>query len=285
MTAFSKNDRETLRQCPWCGNKNYKNWGRPVRGFYSAECAGCGLVYVKNRLNKNGLEKFYREYISDIHQADMELNKKREKMYKIEFDLINSYCAKGDVLDVGCSGGYFLDHFKKAGFKCYGVEFGEKAAEEAMKKYKVYFGDFAKLKIGKKFDLIIFRGVIEHIPFPKLYLKKALDLLKDKGFIYITSTPNSESFCCRLFHERWNLHTPEEHLMHFSPKHFDSFFLKNGLKKIAERYYYEETPYADTENDLIAVARAAALRKKAKPVNFNSPAFHRNMMSLIYKRG
>lgn len=284
INMFSEIDYEILDRCPWCGCKKNTNWGRSVRGFYSVRCSRCALIYVKNRFNKNGLEKFYKGYLTNVHQVDKNLNKKREQMYDLEFELISAYCHEGDVLDIGCSGGYFLDHFKRREFNCYGIEYCQKAAEEAIKKHQVYFGDFSEMKINRKFDLIVFRGVIEHIPHPKVYLEKAVNLLKRKGFLYITSTPNSESFCCELFREQWNQHVPEEHLMHFSVGHFDDFFLNNDFQKIIEHYYYEETPYADIENDILLVAKAIVLCRKRKMINFRSPAFYRNMMSLIYRK-
>lgn len=105
-------------------------------------------------------------------------------MYKLKFDLIRSFVSGGCVLDVGCSGGQFLDYFKKSGYDCYGIEYGKEAAQEAAKKHKVYEGDFLYYSQNIKFDLIIFRGVIEHIPNPRLYLNKAIQLLSDQAHIY-----------------------------------------------------------------------------------------------------
>ena len=284
MSNYTISDFEKLSKCPWCGSSSRQEWGLPVADFRSVKCSGCGLIYVQNRLNKKGLEKHYKDYLSGIHQANEEANKKRDLMYKIEFDLIDSCCKKGRVLDVGCSGGYFLDHFKRNGYDCYGVEFGEEAAKEAMKNYPVYFGDFANLKIDVRFDLVVFRGVIEHVSNPKAYLEKAIKLLAEDGCIYITSTPNAQSLCCTLFKEMWNQHAPEGHLMHFTPRHFDDFFLSNKFQKIAERYFYEETPYSDVQNDVIKVADAIKRKREKLPIDFKSPAFFGNMMSLAYKK-
>jgi len=283
MHNFAKSDYEILKKCPWCGSASYRRWGRPVNKFRSVECCACGLIYVQNRLNKNGLQKHYRNYLTSVHQADKKCNLQREQMYRLEFGLINSHCKKGSVLDVGCSGGYFLNHFKKNGYKCYGFEVGEEALKEARKKHRIYSGDFINLEIDTKFDLIIFRGVIEHIPNPKPYLKKAVKLLKKGGYIYITSTPNAQSLCCGLFKEIWNQHHPEGHLMHFSPRHFDDFFISNKFSKVREHYFYAETPYADLLNDILKVAKAIVRKRKKLPVDFRSPAFFGNMMSLIYK--
>ena len=152
------------------------------------------------------------------------------------------------------------------------------------KKYQVWCGKFNELEIYRRFDLIVFRGVIEHIPDPKSYLHKAVALLEDQGFIYITATPNSDAFCCELFKENWNQHVPEEHLMHFHPGHFDGFFLDAGFKKVIEFFLYEETPYANREQDILKTAEALNLKMNNQKIDFKSPPFWGNMMSLIYQK-
>lgn len=284
LNIYGNADFEILGECPWCRSKKYEKWGENVRVFESVACKDCGLFFVRNRLNENGLEKYYRNYLNEVHQADKKLNLQRQMMYELEFDLIDKFTRNySSVLDVGCSGGYFLDVFKEHGYKCYGVEFGQAAAEQAMQKHTVYLGNFPDIEIKFNFDLIIFRGVIEHVPHPKKYLDKAISLLKDKGLVYITSTPNSDSICCNLFKEQWNQHEPEAHLMHFKSSHFDAYFIKKSFKKITEVYFYEETPYAEIEEDILKVAEAIKMKRMNKKINFKSPAFYGNMMSIVYK--
>lgn len=100
--------------------------------------------------------------------------------------------------------------------------------------------------------------------------------------IYITSTPDADALCCALFEEQWNQHEPEAHLMHFRSAHFDEYFAGAGMEKLAQHYFYEETPYADPEQDVLKVAEAIKLKQGGKPVDFPSPSFWGNMMSLVY---
>ena len=281
---FIDDDREDLNACPWCGAEEADPWGRPVRGFVSALCKTCGLIFIQNRLSGAGLERYYKSYLSSVHQADKEMKAKRAGMYRIEADFINQHSPGGSVLDVGCSGGYFLDVLKERGFHCHGVEFGEEAAAEAAGKHEVRQGDCANLDLEGPFDLIVFRGVIEHIPDPRGYLDRAISLLGTGGLVYITSTPDANAFCCALFEEQWNQHEPEAHLMHFRPAHFDEYFAKAGMEKTAEHHFYEETPYADPEQDVLKVAEAIKLRRAGQTVDFRSPSFWGNMMSLVYRK-
>ncbi len=275
-------DLEMLAECPWCCSSDHVEWGRPVRNFLSAECMSCKLIFVKNRLNEKALQKYYATYLTDMHRADALKNKQRELMYELEFKFIDKISGPGKVLDVGCGAGLFLDVFKANGYSCHGVEFGAEAAAAASKKHQIYTGNFSKLGITEKFDLIVFRGVIEHIPQPRAYLDEAVRLLDNGGYIFITSTPNADAFSCELFKEKWNQHVPEAHLMHFRPDHFEQYFRSVGLEIIAEYFFYEETPYANFEEDIIAVAKAIEMRRAGKPVDFISPGFWGNMMSIVY---
>jgi 2-polyprenyl-3-methyl-5-hydroxy-6-metoxy-1,4-benzoquinol methylase len=281
---FDDKDYEIQNSCPWCASYQFEQWGKPLRNFITNKCTSCGLIFVKNRLNKSALEKFYRNYLIDMHQVDEEKNIQRTTMYQIEFDALMLFAAKTNVLDIGCSGGYFLDMFKENGFECYGIEIGEEAAKTASEKHKIWKGDFENLEIDRKFDLILFRAVLQHVPFPKVYLDKACSMLEEDGIIFISSTPNSDAICCDLFKEKWNLHAPEAHLMHFSPGHFDKYFKDKKFSKLFETSFYLETPYADPENDILKVAKAIELKRNGKSIEFTSPAFWGNMMTLIYKK-
>jgi 2-polyprenyl-3-methyl-5-hydroxy-6-metoxy-1,4-benzoquinol methylase len=275
---------EILEECPWCTSKNNDDWGGGKRGFHSVICRDCQLIYVKNRYNSTGLKNYYENYLSDKHQNNEQELADRSKMYQLESKYIEQYISSGKVLDVGCSAGYFLDCFNAKYFKCSGVEFGAEAARESSKKYKVYQGEFNAINIEERFDLIIFRGVIEHIPYPKTYLEKAISLLNKGGYIYITSTPDSNAFCCDLFKENWNQHEPEAHLMHFNTTHFKEFFNKKNMNYIDSKHFYRETPYCDFESDILKVAKAIKLKNKGEDIPFKSPAFYENMMSLIYRK-
>lgn len=282
---FNALDYESLEVCPWCNSDESEQWGKDVEPFNSVLCKRCGLVYVNHRLNSEGRRKYYKNYYSTEHQAVPEA-KVRNRMYKLEFDLICNFLQKGNVLDVGCSGGQFLDYFSKAGFDCYGVEPAEDAVRIAQSKFedKIVQGTLLNSQITEEFDLIILRGTIEHIPEAKQTLVKAISLLRSEAptYIYITSTPNAESICSNIFKTNWTQHLPEEHIYHLSKRHFDDLFADNGLGCVTERYFYEETPYASIEEDILKVAKAIKLKREGKSINFKSPPFYGNMMSLVY---
>lgn len=53
--------------------------------------------------------------------------------------------------------------------------------------------------------MIIFRGALQYCIDPRLYLRKAMRSLKEDGHLYITSPPNTQSICFKLFKENFVL--------------------------------------------------------------------------------
>lgn len=160
-----------------------------LHGGVAVRCKKCGLVYATKVLSSEGLDAYWRDYETNIHTADKRKEKQREEMYQIDHDFISPFLSPNcRVLDVGCGNGKFLDTFAADGYQCEGVEFGKEAFELAADRYNVYYGELSKLNIPAKYDLIIFRGVIQYLLDPKRDLKKAVDLLNEGG-IYILQLP------------------------------------------------------------------------------------------------
>lgn len=290
-SIYQKDDFETLTQCPWCEAKAQDSalWCHDEGGFESVQCYQCGVIYVRVRLNATGRVKYYKHYYSDVHQAQKDLSTMRQVMYRIDIDFIKRFVQKGRVLDIGCSGGEFLQHFDRQNWERWGVELGEDAARQAQKVIgdKVYQGDFLKMGSvlpGQTFDLISMRGVLEHVPEPRQYLEKAVSLLKPKGKLFIGATPNRDALCAHLFKNKWNQHAPDSHIFHFSPNDFKAMLIQHGVRLLNETHFYLETPYAQVDADFGLIKKAIEASAKGKPVDFMSPAFWGNLMTLIFER-
>lgn len=277
-----------IENCPWCGISvdNSKELYKTEYDCTTVECS-CGFVYSNKILNEEGLSVYWQNYESNVHLANVILNEQRLKMYKLEAEYVLQYLNKDSlVLDVGCSGGEFLDCFEKSIGKknCEGVEFGEEAYNIASKKYHVYFGEFPKIKLEKKYDLVIFRGTIQYFINPKTYIKKAFEILKDGGILYITSSPNADSFCFKLFKEKFTLPVNYTDYYGYKEPLLTDYIREIGGELIAQKYFYKETPYADIEHDIERVAEAIRDVNTKGVVSKASPAFFDNMLTLVYKK-
>lgn len=281
--------RKIVNYCPYCKSKSYEKWGEKVRNFYSVKCKNCELVYLKNPLSNKTQSLYYKNYATNVHQKGNLKNKQRSIMYKHELNYLietaDNFKKIKDVLDIGCGGGFFLDLLKKYKKNTYGIEVGRDSFEIANRKHKMFYGNFdRKLKINRKFDLIILRGVIEHVDDPKSYVFGAQKILKRNGYIFISATPDLDSIAAKIFKERWTQHRPESHIIHLSEKHVDKLFPKKKFVKLGSKSLYLNTPYENFKKDIIQMSdeiKRQSVRKKSKMI---SPPFFGNMMTLIYKK-
>ncbi len=93
-----------------------------------------------------------------------------------------------EVLDVGAGTCVFLYEMKKFGFKTYSVDPDPSSKAHSEKNAMVdqaFCGTLDSLSIEKKFDLITFNKVLEHVKDPVSILDQAKSLLKPNGHIYI----------------------------------------------------------------------------------------------------
>jgi len=281
---------EDLRQylvsynnCNICNSNDTSNWGE--RGALKlVKCNKCGLVYINPRLSDEGLNKFYTEYYKR-RKDDIELTESRKIMYGLEADLLLKHIASHrNILDVGCGGGGFLRAFPES-FSKIGTEYDTIAAKEA-ETYGIpcYVGDFLDLNIKETpIDIIIFRGVIEHVVDPKKTLYKASKLLSDDGLLYITSTPNLDSVCAEVYRGYWNMVGPD-HLFYFNETILSRILKQTGLSLIDEYHFYEETPYQRLMDDYGNLKVDLNKLRKGETINNISPPFWGNMLSLVYKK-
>ncbi|HJX13207.1 MAG TPA: class I SAM-dependent methyltransferase [Dehalococcoidales bacterium] len=92
------------------------------------------------------------------------------------------------ILDVGSGLGVFPAEMKDMGFKCYCIDPDPAAAEHALKNIGVegaHTGTLDGFKTDRKFDLISFNKVLEHLKKPVPYLKRARDFLSSRGAVYV----------------------------------------------------------------------------------------------------
>jgi 2-polyprenyl-3-methyl-5-hydroxy-6-metoxy-1,4-benzoquinol methylase len=275
------------KKCLLCGNESKSIWAK-YGSFKAVKCPDCGLIWINPSINNQGLDRYYQNYI-DMRFKDKKKTSQRAIQYKIDKQFIENFISSGKVLDIGCSGGFFLNELSNK-FKKFGVELDEAAVDYAKRKYS--FGknimkcSLEEFKFPRNsFDLIVMRGVIEHLPLPDVNIKKVSYLLKKGGFFYIAATPNADSFCADIYREKWNQFHPIRHLYYFSVKTITRFLNKYGLELIAKDFPYLETPYADIKKDHIAMIKAYLAKNDGgfESIGRSGP-FWGNMMNLVFKK-
>jgi SAM-dependent methyltransferase len=121
-------------------------------------------------------------------------NPLRTIQFEQDADFIRSFVKNGVVCDVGCSTGEFLRHMKFEGI-LYGMEINDIAKKKASDIISFEKNIFTE---ENYFDLIIFRGTIQHVDIPFQMIKSAHKSLKNGGYIIFLATPNSNSILYRI---------------------------------------------------------------------------------------
>ncbi|MDR2573666.1 MAG: class I SAM-dependent methyltransferase [Desulfovibrio sp.] len=275
---------EKVPACPVCESVGRETVYAVTQGVNAVRC-GCGVFYCDHCLTEEGLTAYWKDYLTDEHNADEEERALRRRMYLVDFDYISRFLPdKARVLDVGCADGLFLDLFAARGHVCRGVEFGQSAAREAAQKYPVWEGYFPELDIDPGYDLIIFRGVLQYLRKPRLFFQKAVSLLDAGGFVFITAQPNMHSFCHGLYQNLFKFHLTPCDCVGFSPQSLAGEFSRLGCFLVGERFFYEETPYAKPEKDIATVHEALRRKASGGVIEEVSPPFWGNMMTLIFRK-
>ena len=273
------------RNCIICDKITpYKVWAKDSY-FKAIKCKSCDMISIEPPLSETGLSLYYQNNFHRREDAELKWSK-RIKQYELDKKLIENFIAEGNCLDVGCGGGLFLESLNK-NFTKFGIDIDKTSIDYATKKFT---SDYRVESLGKdsfkskSFDLIIMRGVIEHVLDPNLYVKRCSELLKKNGLVYICATPNVNSFTAELYKNKWNLWHPIQHINLFDERTLSSLFEKYNFKSHFVTYPYINTPYENHIKDSKNLIRDIFKIKNKKKINNISPPFWGNMISIIYKK-
>ncbi len=101
---------------------------------------------------------------------------------------------KIDLLDIGCGGGLLSEPIYRLGANVVGIDASKKNIEVAKfhakqnhLKINYICSSPEKLKIKKKFDVILNMEIVEHVEDMNFFIKKSSELLKKDGLMFIAT--------------------------------------------------------------------------------------------------
>ena len=232
--------RERLTKCPLCKSglflnlKEITDYAVSKEKFTLCQCSKCELIFTNPRPDQINIQSYYESenYISHQNKS----NNLTNLLYKIvrfytirqKVNWLNSYNQyKGNLLDMGCGTGYFLNAAKKNGWKVTGVETNKTARKIAKDKGLKVFTEIEKIDNKKIFNCISLFHVLEHVHELRKTLKKIIQRLDENGVLMI-AVPNISSLDAQYYGENWAAWDVPRHLYHFDKSSMQ--YLANDFK-------------------------------------------------------
>lgn len=200
-----------------------------VTPFAARKCTSCGLVFISPRLNEAGRTALYDApayFQGKVYSADGEASESgmatllQRTWIDGRLDLLSRHgVTSGDMVEVGCAYGMFAEAAIARGFTVSAVEFSADGAEQTAERLgiPVHHGELVTSPHpAGETDVVVGWDVVEHVPDPAAFLRRAFELLRPGGSLCL-SCPYVTSLPARLLRARWWTLRPDEHLWHFSP--------------------------------------------------------------------
>ena len=233
---------EVLKNCPVCGSQDFEPFISGTDFFLTGEaftiikCHVCGFRFTNPRPEAEDLGKYYEseEYISHsdsrkgLFASVYQLVRKYTLNRKLA--LISKYQPKGEILDIGCATGQFLNYMSEHGWNATGIEPDEKTRSRAISEYGLKVFPEEQLNILEKssFDIITMWHVLEHVSELNLRMNQLKDLLKPEGTLII-AVPNCNSYDAKIYGKFWAGYDLPRHLYHFAKEDMKLLLENHGF--------------------------------------------------------
>jgi 2-polyprenyl-3-methyl-5-hydroxy-6-metoxy-1,4-benzoquinol methylase len=221
--AASLDADPAVASCPWCAERRADSlWRKPdAAKFWLQRCSACRLIYTMPQLRPDQIAGYYpRSYYGD---QNVRFNGVMEGLVgwfrrRRAARLRNFRKEPGNVLDIGCGRGHFLDWLRSWGWTCTGTELTDAAAYHAREilGLDVRVGAYEPGAFPEAaYDAVYLWHVLEHLPVVRTALSDMRRILRPDGMLVI-AVPNLSSWQAQLCRYGWfHLDLPR-HYAHFT---------------------------------------------------------------------
>ncbi len=191
-------------------------------------CSHCNYLQLKKIPNNKILNDIYEKFYTYPSPLKYNFNPTRDVFFLKKLLIFLKKFNFKNVLEIGCYDGYILKQLQRKGYEVTGCEPSKGAL--IGKKFNInIINDFfdKKLFINKKFDLIISRHTLEHIPDLEKIIRDMMYVMHENSVLAI-EVPNIEFYVKQGLLEVFSL----QHIHYFSIKTFENVANRFNLKII-----------------------------------------------------
>ncbi|RLT20787.1 MAG: class I SAM-dependent methyltransferase [Planctomycetota bacterium] len=213
--------------------------------FQVVKCRGCGLMRTNPRPTPEAMGFFYPDdygpYLGTRVLKTNSTSSLKRLLTPLARKIFDDKSQRlpimvpAKMLEIGCASGAFLNQMSGLGWEVEGIEFSEKAAQNARQLgYKVYAGSLETAPAPLTLvDLIVGWFVMEHLHNPIGSLKK-LHEWANPGAWLVLSVPNANALEFHLFKDKWYALQLPTHLNHYTPQSLAKVLNEGGwtLEKV-----------------------------------------------------
>jgi 2-polyprenyl-3-methyl-5-hydroxy-6-metoxy-1,4-benzoquinol methylase len=206
------------RPCPVCRNQDAETikFICHEKVLLRLHCERCNCAFFNRFIPKK--PKYDWKYNQEFFK-DSEINKAVVMSQKI-VNYAKKMFENPTVFEIGVGNGMTLKRIQNAGIPCEGVDIDERLCAYLKEKehITVHAGGLERLQIKTQFDIVYSSHVIEHFEEPDLFMLKARQLIRGRGFLYL-DTPNLDcSNGCDPAWHHFRTRDPWEHACVLSPR-------------------------------------------------------------------
>lgn len=213
-------DRLERPPCPLCSTSEIVKVGVAEPPYRAVQCR-CGFWYLSPRLTEEEMARTYRDgryfeggglgYSSYLAQEPT----LRRTFRHLLRALGRRGMTGGNLLEVGCAYGFFLDEARSRFEHRVGTDLSEDALEAARPRAdEVRLGGLESLEDDERFHLAACIHVIEHVYDPVPFVRGIRDHLEPGGWL-ILATPDMGGFWRPLLGRHWPFYKMPEHVTYF----------------------------------------------------------------------
>ncbi|MEO7522591.1 MAG: class I SAM-dependent methyltransferase [Ferruginibacter sp.] len=233
------------KNCPVCKTENIHpafsaiDFTVTKEEFSIWKCDHCTVMFTQDIPTQATIGRYYQSenYVSHSDTQKGFINqlyhriRKRTLVKKMQLVETETGLKQGNILDVGCGTGAFLNTMQQAGWKTTGLEPDEGARKTAQASYNLKPLESQKIfeLPQNNFNAVTMWHVLEHVHQLHEYIAQLKKVITKEGKIFI-AVPNYTSYDASAYQAYWAAYDVPRLLYHFSPKSMAVLMDMHGMK-------------------------------------------------------